>query len=299
VSEKVSAVVASTILLNPLKVLQDAGIPINGQGITPDELTNPISFPFGASVKWFYGEPAQAKGDGAKTAIVVSTDSASSTFSAAFQTAGLKLAGITLAGNTVITPLGKSDYTPQAAQAIKNNPDAVLINGPPETVIKMVQEVKQAGYKGGVYVFGSGMTPEGLETLGSDGNGVKVALIAQPASNTADPLVQQYLADMKQYASSAKLDELAATGWSSVYLFEQVMKNATAFDAKSVLAAYNALTTPVQAGIMGPFVGSGKSPFPNYPRAFNDSYLPGQIKNQTIVSAGDWTSAIGQLRGTS
>jgi branched-chain amino acid transport system substrate-binding protein len=299
VSQNVSAVIASTILLNPLKILQDAGILCNGQGITPDELTNPISFPFAASIKWFYGEAAQAKGDGAKSAIVVSTDTASSTFSAAFQTDGLKLAGIKLTGNTVITPLAKSDYTPQAAEAIKGNPDAVLVNGPPETVIKITQEMKQAGYTGKIYDFGSGMTQAGVKTLGSAGNGVKVSLIALPASDTSDPIVQKYLADMKAFQPSATIDELSAFGWSSAYLFEQVMKNATSFDAKSVLAAYGALSSPVQAGVLGPFVGSGPTPFSQFPRAFNVFYHPGEIQNQAVVSLGEWTDAVKQLRGGS
>ena len=61
IAEQVSAVVSSSIFFTPLTSLEEAGIPfIGAQGITPDQLSNPISYPFSGVQGWFQGQVAIA-----------------------------------------------------------------------------------------------------------------------------------------------------------------------------------------------------------------------------------------------
>jgi hypothetical protein len=90
--------------------------------------------------------------------------------------------------------------------------------------------------------------------------------------------------------SSGKSDAGGVAGWSGVYLFAHVMAKATSFTGQDVIHALNAVTKPIQGGVLGPFVGSGTPPFPQYPRLFNASYLPGQVESGKIVPTGGFVT---------
>ena len=123
----------------------------------------------------------------------------------------------------MVAAVGKADYTAEAAAAIGDNPDAVLMNGPAEVLTKFTLSMRQAGYEGLIVSFGSGIGGDAIESLGDSGEGVKVSLIAKPLSDADDPMVAQFIEEMNATDDSAAKDELAEYGWSSVYLFGEVM----------------------------------------------------------------------------
>ena len=95
---------------------------------------------------------------------------------------------------------------------------------------------------------------------------------------------------VNKYAPGTKLDEVAAVGWSGVYLFAHVMAKATAFTGQDVINSLNAVTKPVQGGVMGPFVGTGTPPFPQYSRLLQVSFLPAELESGKIVPTSGFVS---------
>jgi branched-chain amino acid transport system substrate-binding protein len=286
ISEKVSAIVSSSIFFTPLTTLEAAKIPfIGAQGITPDQLSSPMSYPFSGINGWFKGEVAIAVKNGAKKITIVTGDTASSQYAEAIAKGAIEAAGLT-PNKSVVAAVGKTEFTAEAAAAIADNPDAVVLNGPAEVLTKFTLAMRQAGYTGLVVSFGSGVGGEAIQSLGKDGDGVKVSLIAKPVSDTSDPTVAQFIKEMNATDSSATQDELAAYGWSSVYVFGKVMEKATAFDAAGTIDTFNKMTTPIDAGLFGPFQGSGTAVSPDTPRLFNLSYLEGEITGGALIANG-------------
>ena len=179
--------VSSSIFFTPLTALEEAGIPfIGAQGITPDQLSNPISYPFSGVQGWFQGQVAIAVEAGAESITVVTGDTASSQYSESIALAAIEAAGLT-PNPSVVAAVGRADYTAEAAAAIADNPDAVLMNGPAEVLTKFTAAMRQAGYEGLIVSFGSGIGGDAIESLGDAAEGVRVSLIARPLSDTENP----------------------------------------------------------------------------------------------------------------
>ncbi len=288
ISEGVSAVVSSSIFFTPLTALEEAGIPfIGAQGITPDQLSNPISYPFSGVQGWFQGQVAIAVEAGAESITVVTGDTASSQYSESIALAAIEAAGLT-PNPSVVAAVGRADYTAEAAAAIADNPDAVLMNGPAEVLTKFTAAMRQAGYEGLIVSFGSGIGGDAIESLGDAAEGVRVSLIARPLSDTENPFVAQFIEEMNATDSSASQDELSEYGWSSMYLFGEVMADQTEFDAAATIAAFDQVTEPIDAGLFGPFVGSGTPVAPDTPRLFTLSYIDGEVVDGVLVGNGDF-----------
>jgi branched-chain amino acid transport system substrate-binding protein len=298
ISENVSAIVSSSIFFTPLTTLEAAKIPfIGAQGITPDQLSSPMSYPFSGINGWFKGEVAIAVNAGAKKITIVTGDTASSQYAESISKAAIEEAGLT-PNKSVVAAVGKTDFTAEAAAAIAGSPDAVVLNGPAEVLTKFTLSMRQAGYTGLIVSFGSGVGGEAIESLGEDGNGVLVSLIAKPVSDSSDPMVAQFVKEMDATDSSASKDELAAYGWSSVYVFGEVMKDATAYDAAGTIDTFNKMTTPIDAGLFGPFQGSGTAVSPDTPRLFNLSYIEGEIKDGELIANGGFEDPAKVLAGS-
>ena len=288
ISEGVAAVVSSSIFFTPLTALEEAGIPfIGAQGITPDQLSNPISYPFSGVQGWFQGQVAIAVAAGAESITVVTGDTASSQYSEAIAVAAIEAAGLT-PNPSVVAAVGRADYTAEAAAAVTDNPDAVLMNGPAEVLTKFTVSMRQAGYEGLIVSFGSGIGGDAIESLGDAGEGVRVSLIARPLSDVENPMVAQFIEEMNATDSSAAQDELSEYGWSSVYVFGEVMAEATAFDAAGTIATFDQMTEPIDGGLFGPFVGSGTPVSPDTPRLFTLSYIEGEVTDGVLVANGDF-----------
>jgi ABC-type branched-subunit amino acid transport system substrate-binding protein len=297
IEEKVSAIVSSSIFFTPLTTLEAANIPfIGAQGITPDQLSSPMSYPFSGIIGWFKGEVAIAVKAGAKKITIVTGDTASSQYAESIAQAAITEAGLT-PNKSVVAAVGKTEFTAEATAAIADNPDAVVLNGPAEVLTKFTLALRQAGYTGLIVSFGSGVGGEAIEALGDDGNGVLVSLIAKPMSDSSDPMVAQFVKEMDATDSAAAKDELSAYGWSSVYVFGEVMKAATAYDAAGTIDTFNKMTTPIDAGLFGPFQGSGTAVSPDTPRLFNLSYVEGEIKDGELIANGGFEDPAKVLAG--
>ena len=75
----------------------------------------------------------------------------------------------------VYVPLDPSaDYTPQLSQLVSANPDAIAVFGSSDINVRVIAGLRSAGYTGLIGVPGTGLTPEGLETLGDAAEGLLV-----------------------------------------------------------------------------------------------------------------------------
>jgi len=293
VSEKVSAIVGSTLLFSSFKGLEDAKIPLIGaQGLTPSQLQSPISYPIGSIFGWFAGMVQMAKADGVKSVSVEYLQTDSAKFSDSVVLDRAKAVGLTVKTN-LGSALTTTDPTADAATLTKDNPDAVIVIGSTGTAPGLIKAMKTGGYTGKFYSLSADFTEENLSTFKDALEGVRISNVAMPLDNASDPGVQAYKADMTQYAPKAKQDENGELGWSGVEEYYQIMKNATAFTGADVIAAAEALETPITVGPYGQIVTTGTSPLSTYPRLFNHNFVPATIKGGKIVADGSFVDALG------
>lgn len=293
VSDKVSAVVGSTILFSSFKNLEDAKIPLIGaQGITPSQLQSPIAYPFGSIFAWFAGMVQMAKDDGVNTLSVDYLQTDSAKFSDGVVLDRAKALGLDVKTN-LGTALTTTDYTADAATLTKDNPDGIVVVGSTGTAPGLIKAIKAAGYTGKIYCLSADFKQEDLSNFKDALEGVRISNAAMPLDNESYPGVQAYKADMAKYEPNAKQDENGELGWSGVEMYAQIMKNATAFTGADVIAASEALKTPITVGPYGEIHTTGTSPLSQYPRLFNHSFVPSTIKNGKIVADGDFVDALG------
>jgi branched-chain amino acid transport system substrate-binding protein len=294
VSDKVSAVVGSSLVLtNSYPMLEKAQIPLIGeQGILPGEFTSPISFPFGAEYGWFAGAAAMAKSDGITSGSVATLANVSAEFSTKILTESMALDGIKV-DQTVDIPLDQTDQSAAAGALIKGNPPAVFLNGTPSTSAPIIQAMRQLGYTGKIYCNTAVCSPATVKALGSMADGLRLSSMAMAVSDTSNKNVAQFLSDMKTYEPSAELDENAEISWSAVYLYAEVMAHATSFTGADVIAAFNKITTPITAGVMGTFLGSGTGPIPSAPQLKSLGYFSSTVNNGVITADGGFNAISG------
>jgi len=298
VDDEYSAIVASTLAFTSMSVLEEAGIPyVGSSGITADQFSSELSFPFSGNVGYFYGEAAIALEEGVSGASLIGPSDASNKINVQMVQDAMDLAGIPV--RTATAPMGRPDYSAVAATAMDGDPDAIVTCGALEFVTKVIVSLRQQGYDGLIITYGQAIDAVSVKTMGPAAEGVRVALGALPPSDTSNETVSTYLAEMEQADPDAKLNELSAYGWSSIYVFEQIMQNATSFTAADVAEAYGAATEPVDSGLMGQYVGAGSSPITDLPRAFNRHYVPGVVRDGEIVLTGEFVDAYEQVESGS
>jgi ABC-type branched-subunit amino acid transport system substrate-binding protein len=157
----------------------------------------------------------------------------------------------------------------------------------PLNLPKMIAALRQGGYKGKIGSLSVLMPPPVVKALGPAGEGVLADSQVALTSDKSNAGVQKYTADMAKYGKNTITDS-SLFNWSAVELFAKAVAGATAFDAKSVLAALNAVSTPIDIGTVGPWKTSGvTSPLKDFSRILNPTVSFGVIKNGEIVTAGN------------
>jgi ABC-type branched-subunit amino acid transport system substrate-binding protein len=290
--DKVSAVVNPYFLADQsgaeVTLLAKAGIPIFGsQGLSPAELNSPDVFPLSSGIPgWTYGAAAQMIQAGAtKVSIMIDTNPGSA-FSASLVKAALQSAG--KSSTTVIAdPNSDPTFAAAAAKATAGGVDGVILTPSPVNLPKMISALKQSGYKGKIGSLTVLMPPQVVKALGAAGNGMLADSQVALTSDSTNAGVQKYTADMAKYGKNTITDS-SLFNWSAVELFAKAIAGATAFDAKSISAALNAVSTPIDIGTVGPWQTSGvTSPLKSFTRILNPTVSFGVVKNGEIVTAGD------------
>jgi branched-chain amino acid transport system substrate-binding protein len=293
IKDKVAAILAPNILADTsgaeYKFAEAAKIPIiGGEGLTPAELTSPVAFPLSSGLPgWVYGATQALLGAGSKkVSILVDTNPTSQYFgslvSAALKSAGMKPTE-TVAADLTADPTGAT----AAAKVIGGGTDGIVLAPAPTAVPKLLTALKQAGYKGKVSSITAIFPPPLIKAAGAAAEGVLLTSQVAFSTDSANPGISAFNADMKKYQPSSVIDESTLFAWGSAQLFAKVAGAAKADDASSVLAAFTGLSTPVDIGIAAPYSVAGKkSPLPDFTRIFNPTVQDGVVTNGVIQANG-------------
>jgi branched-chain amino acid transport system substrate-binding protein len=293
-SAKVSAILAPGIINDQsgraYMLAQQAGVPvIGGQGLTPTEFTTPNIFPMASGIPgWAYGSVAALVDAGAKhmAFLGVTTDPASS-FITGLNTAALKSAGLTPVRTVLADPDTDPTFAVSAAEVIARGVDGVVIDLQPALMPKAVTALRAAGYKGYISSITALFDPATLKALGSQANGVLLTGQLAFTSDTRNPGVARFLADMRKYSPGSEVDETSELAYAAVQLFAKAASSARGTTPGDILTAMQHLDRPVSIGLAGPYqVMNSKRYLSAFPDIYNPTVQNGVVRDGVIVADG-------------
>jgi ABC-type branched-subunit amino acid transport system substrate-binding protein len=292
ISDKVSAVIApsagASASVTPFALAQAADLAsIGGIGQIPPELTTPGVFPLaGSDPGWVYGAMSDLVKGGARRIAVLGNLTGNYEAARAYAVAALKVAGLTPPVVSEGDPSADPTFSAAAAKAVQGNPDGMYLALSPTNVPIAVRALRAAGYTGPIAATAPAVTPPIIKALGSEGNGIELAGNVAFPSETSNPAVAAYLADMAKYQPNGTVDQLSETAWAGMMLFAQAMKGQTNFSASNVLSVMNNLSTPINLGVTAPYKVKGAvSPIVGFPNIHNPTITLGVLQNGVIKQA--------------
>jgi branched-chain amino acid transport system substrate-binding protein len=291
-SDHVVAVINPDFLANqtgePYKVLAQAGIPIVGDsGLSPAGMASPNSFPLAGGIPgWVFGADDNAIRAGATKIAVASDTNPSAEFAGKMAASGLAAAKIKPVSVVTADPTSDPTFSSAAAKLMAGGTNGIIVAMAPENVPKLVVALRQAGYKGIISSLSAIVPGQVVTALKSAANGILLSSQTALTTDTANPGVAKFLADMKKYQPTATLDERTETGWAATMLFDKVTASLTSFTPATVMQAMKSVTTPIDLGIVGPWKSAGAtSPVKTFPQlGFNPTVAYGVVKNGQIVA---------------
>jgi ABC-type branched-subunit amino acid transport system substrate-binding protein len=261
-----------------------------GYGVSPLELTDSNSYPLASGlVGWVYGAAKALKDDGAKKVSVVIDNNPPSQYFGVLAKAALKALGYSSVNTVTADEKADPTLAAAAAKATGSGVDGVLIGTGPVDFPTVVKEIRQGGYTGKIAAISATMEPPILKALGSNSEGFLVSSQLAFVTDTANPGIQQFLADMKKYQPSGSVDDLSLAAWASVQLFAKVLatSDAATLDSAAFNAALAGLSTPIDISVIAPYKIAGvTSPLPDFPRVLNATVQVGTVHNGQIVPDG-------------
>ena len=286
VSENVSAIVGALLVFTTdYSNLEAAQIPLVAtQTLSPGEINYPHAFLLGNGVVFFKAMATLAADDGVKQVAVTYPDTGTGAFGGELVTEVLEARDVEIVTSLAHAATG-TDRSAEAATLVAEDPEAVVLAGSTETVIPLIQAIRQTGYDGEIYSYSSALPPTAVEELGDAGEGIRLIGRGRFLSDEHEK-VQQYRDDVLNYAPEGTvMDERGTVGWSAVDLFATVMADATAFTGADVIAAFEQLTEPVEAGTFGPFIGAPEPGCdPQFPTILNTNYVVGTVEDGEVVA---------------
>lgn len=295
IADHVVAVIDSTIVIDQsgeeFHLFARAGIPyFAGPGTSAAELTSTNSFPLSSgSVGWFYG-PVRALIDGGATkfTIMAGVDASVEEYSANFILAAFKAYGVSSSNVSVVycDPTSDPTLAACAAKAIAGGVNGIFMV--PNNPVLMVTALNTAGYTG--KMAGVSSTTEAvLPYLGSAANGNLVASQTAFATDTSNPAVRSFRANMTKYQPKGKIDGNSLSAYASILLFADVAKTSTAktLTAKTFKKAAESIRKPINIGLIGPWATLGVKPvLPQYPRILSPYVQLATVVNGAFQANG-------------
>jgi ABC-type branched-subunit amino acid transport system substrate-binding protein len=291
VADHVVAVINPDFLANqtgePYKILAQAGIPVVGDsGLSPAGMASPNSFPLAGGLPgWVFGADDNAIRAGATKISILTDTNPASEFAGKLAAAGLAVAKIKPV--SVVTADATSDptFASAAAKATAGGVNGIVIALAPLSLPKVIVALRQAGYKGIISSLSAIVPGQIIAALKSAANGILLSSQTALTTDTANPGVAQFLADMKKSQPSAVLDERTETGWAAMMLFSKATASLSSFTPATVLGAMKSVSTPIDLQIIGPWKSVGAtSPVKMFPQlGFNPTVAYGVVKNGQTV----------------
>ena len=241
VSDKVIAVggVSIDFPTSGLPVLQAAGIPFVGLGIAAQDFSNPVSYPFFGTTA--SGYPAEVKyflKQGVKSVAIITIDVPEAM--AVAQLALTKpLEAVGIKAVTIPATAGAADMTPYVEQALKADPQMLVMLQDEDDDIRVAQAAAQLGYAGAFSPAGYG--PSYDQKLSSAAV-KKSEVVASTDFASKNPQQQIFVSALNEYQHGTPLDEYSADSFSEVLTLQTICKSLGAANctAAGVLGAVKA-----------------------------------------------------------
>ena len=286
IAEGVLAVVGRYLFgADGTKAWAEAGIPMIGSApVEVEDFTNELVFPIsGGALTGGPGVGIALQEAGAETIAVITGD-----VDAGRQLPGLINPGLAdeddLVQEVYVSLDPSADYTPQLSQLASANPDGVAVFGSSDINVRVISGLRSAGYEGLLAVPGTGLSPDGLETLGESAEGLLV-VGEYDAPTSEGEAIDQFNEEMDAHAPDAARTDLAINAWASVHLLADVLSEVDAIDSASIVAALD--QREIDLGLAPPFtMGVPDNPL-SLPRIFRVTFQVREVSDGEIVAIND------------
>jgi branched-chain amino acid transport system substrate-binding protein len=293
IADKVSALITPSIAASasgsPYELAQAADLAsIGTQGQIVTEFTSPDVFPLSSGDPgWVYGAMSDLVKGGARRIAVLGNATGSYQAVRGYALAALKQAGLTPVNVVEADPGSDPTFSAAAAKVVSGNIDGLYLAVSPANAPIAVRAVRAADYTGPIASIAAAFTPPIVKALGSQGNGLELSGSVAFPSETGNPAVAAYLADMAKYQPQGTIDQESETSWAAMMLFAKVMKGQTNFTASHVLSLMKNISAPISLGVAGPYVVKGAvSPIAGFPNIYNPTITLGVLENGVIKQSG-------------
>lgn len=269
-------------------ILEKAGIPIIGPvAVDLPMLTSKVSFPITSGVPGlFYGMPALlASQNATKTSLIYPNLPGAAVVTDLYK-ASVQAHGMTSTGEVAV-PLTATNLTPSVASATKDGTDGIAGFLVGQAQGTLLTTIKQQGFEGPVATTSAFLTPQLLDSLGAQLDGVYAVSSTRPATSSS-PGIDMFLADMKAYDSELPPTDGAINNWAATWLFERVVADLDEITAETVRAAIEQVTDMDMGGIVPPLtLTKPAETMPGVTRVFNPTVTFQTVEDGQLVLAGD------------
>ena len=179
-----------------------------------------------------------------------------------------------------------ADYTAQISQLVSANPDGIAVFGSTDINVRVIAGLRGAGYTGLIGMPGTGLGPEGLETLGDAAEGALLVGSFDAPNGGQSEGIQQFNEEMDTFAPDAPRTDLAINAWASVHLFADVLAGLDTIDSASVVAALDGLEVDLD-GLAPPFTMNVPNNPLDLPRIFTVTFQVQEVSGGEVVASGD------------
>ncbi len=288
---KPSAVVAPFFVADQsgavFKILAAAGVPdIGGQGGSPAEMNSPVAFPLGSAFMGPYEGAAEGIARAGVTSATVLCDSPNpaGSFATSLITAALKQRGIAKVKNVTAYPASDPTFATAAAQATSGGVNGIVLDANSTDNAQLIKALRADGYTGKIAVPALLLPPQAIAALGADANGVILDSTTAFTTDTGNPGIKAFLADMRKYQPAAAVDDASLEAWSGVELFAKVAGLARTYDAAGLITTLDHISTPINIGTAGPWSVLGKlNAIKGFSRIVNPTVTFGTIQGGKVV----------------
>jgi ABC-type branched-subunit amino acid transport system substrate-binding protein len=168
--------------------------------------------------------------------------------------------------STVLVSLTQADYAPLAQAAIRGNPTGALMFVGPDQGALFIRAAEAAGapFK---YYMELAIDPDFLTKVGSAAPKM-LTTSAFPPFNSANPLIQQFVRDMKAEQASGDGDadlskaagELTFEPWLGIYVINKLTANMPTITGASLMTALNNAKNVDLKGVIPPWTPNKPGP---------------------------------------
>ena len=286
-------VVASAAMSAPdaaiATALMNAGIPMVGVPLNLPGLTNPLSFVETSGALGLAAGPAAAVWDrGARKIRLVTFESPLTGAIDSFMNQALAPRGGKTLPPVQFPTDPVADDSALIQSVISGGTDAVYLALDEGTNIKVIPELRAAGYKGIIAATAAITTPKVMKAIGA-AEAKKLVLAAglYPTTATQHKGIAQYNADMDKYAApGTQRVEASINAWLAVYIIADALNKAPTVDKQALVNVLNTYKVTQDAAPVVDWGGAGS--VGGIPRIFTALTGVQQYRNGNYYMDGDF-----------